>query len=256
MDPNTHSAKLPEPPAPSEPSVPVGPLGRSVGLAGLSAVLDDLAAQDVDRLSDGPLAADLLALRRSLDGLDGQWLRRLAAVDGRGAAGADRGRPGPAGALDRQLAAHHWLSWPAGPWRVVGCLRPVGSDPSCWSDTTPPPDSGEDTGPSPPLVGHATPEHPPRVERTRPTVPGSRTGPEHSGATVPGVRAWSPTLPGHRAGGRMGPQRSRPIVPGNCMGPERLRSTAAHDPANPDQRRYAPCRVKPARPGCRSAGRA
>lgn len=69
--------------------------GGSDRLAGLPAVLDELAAEDLDRLSDTALAVELLALRRSLDGLEGQWLRRLAAVDGRGAAGADRGQPAP-----------------------------------------------------------------------------------------------------------------------------------------------------------------
>jgi hypothetical protein len=92
MDSNTHSTQLPalpEPPAPSELSA------RWDRLAGLPAVLDELAAEDLDQLTDTALAEQLLDLRRWLDGLDGQWLRRLAAVDGRGAAGADHGQPAP-----------------------------------------------------------------------------------------------------------------------------------------------------------------
>src|SRR5829696_9350850 len=88
MDSNTHST---QPPVPSEPLGPFGPLGGSVGLAGLPAVVGELAAEDLDQLADSALAEELLALRRWLDGLEGQWLRRLAAVDARGAAGADRG---------------------------------------------------------------------------------------------------------------------------------------------------------------------
>ena len=86
MDSNTHST---QPPAPSELSA------RWDRLAGLPAVLDELEAEDLDQLSDTALAEQLLDLRRWLDGLDGQWLRRLAAVDGRGAAGADHGQPAP-----------------------------------------------------------------------------------------------------------------------------------------------------------------
>jgi Domain of unknown function (DUF222)/HNH endonuclease len=73
MEPNTHSI--------SEP----------VGLDRLTAVVEELAAEDLGRLPDGVAAARVLALRRLLDRLEGQWLRELAAVDGRGAAGADLG---------------------------------------------------------------------------------------------------------------------------------------------------------------------
>ncbi|HEY6709884.1 MAG TPA: DUF222 domain-containing protein, partial [Actinomycetota bacterium] len=55
--------------------------------------MGELAAEDLDHLTDSALAEQLLALRRSLDGLEGQWLRRLAAADARGAAGADQGQP-------------------------------------------------------------------------------------------------------------------------------------------------------------------
>ena len=78
MDSNTHSARHP---------------GReSDWLAALAAVADGLAAQDLDRLSDAVLADRVLELRRLLDRLDGHWHKELAAVDGRGAAGAEAGQ--------------------------------------------------------------------------------------------------------------------------------------------------------------------
>jgi Domain of unknown function (DUF222) len=59
------------------------------GLGELAAAVDALAAQDLTRLTDAQAAARVLALRSLLDRLEGQWLRELAAVDGRGAAGAE-----------------------------------------------------------------------------------------------------------------------------------------------------------------------
>jgi hypothetical protein len=64
-------------------------------LAALAAVVDDLAAQDLDGLPDAALAERVLGLRRLLDRLEGLWLGDLAAVDGRGAAGADQGIQAP-----------------------------------------------------------------------------------------------------------------------------------------------------------------
>jgi Domain of unknown function (DUF222)/HNH endonuclease len=77
MDSNTHST------------------GSGDGLAGLVAAVDQLAAQDLDGLADPALAEQVLELRRLLNRLEGHWLRTLAAVDGRGAAGADQGQPAP-----------------------------------------------------------------------------------------------------------------------------------------------------------------
>jgi hypothetical protein len=59
----------------------------------LAAVVEQLAAQDLDALSDAQAAQRVLVLRRLLDRLESQWLRELAAVDGRGAAGAEAGTP-------------------------------------------------------------------------------------------------------------------------------------------------------------------
>jgi Domain of unknown function (DUF222)/HNH endonuclease len=64
-------------------------------LATLTAAVDGLAARDLDGLSDAALAEQVLQLRRLGDRLEGQWLQRLAAVDARGAAGADQGTPAP-----------------------------------------------------------------------------------------------------------------------------------------------------------------
>jgi Domain of unknown function (DUF222) len=68
------------------------PPGR---LAALEAVVDDLAAEDLAGLPDAALAEQTLGLRRLVDRLEGQWLQRLAAVDGRGAAGVDQGTQAP-----------------------------------------------------------------------------------------------------------------------------------------------------------------
>jgi hypothetical protein len=85
-------------PVTGHPGQPVGhPMGESApmpaGLAGLAAAVDQLAAQDPTGLPDAVAAERVLVLRTLLDRLDGQWLRELAAVDGRGAAGAERGTP-------------------------------------------------------------------------------------------------------------------------------------------------------------------
>ncbi|HEV8650555.1 MAG TPA: DUF222 domain-containing protein [Actinomycetes bacterium] len=68
-----------------------GLAGQPVGLAMLAAAVQELAAQDLTGLPDGVAAERVLALRGLLDRLEGQWLRELAAVDARGAAGAERG---------------------------------------------------------------------------------------------------------------------------------------------------------------------
>jgi len=91
MEPNMYS--MPEP----------------VRLNRLAAVVEELAAEDLGRLPDGVAAARVLVLRRLLDRLEGQWLRELAAVDGRGAAGADTGvqAESTAGWLRGRLRAGH-----------------------------------------------------------------------------------------------------------------------------------------------------
>jgi len=73
MDSNTDSTELP------------------IGLAPLAAAIEALAAEDLTRLPDAQAAQRVLALRGLLERLEGQWLRELAAVDARGAAGAEQG---------------------------------------------------------------------------------------------------------------------------------------------------------------------
>ena len=60
-------------------------------LAALEAEVDRLAAQGLDGLTDVALAEGVLRLRRLANRVDGHWLAWLAAVDARGAAGADQG---------------------------------------------------------------------------------------------------------------------------------------------------------------------
>jgi Domain of unknown function (DUF222)/HNH endonuclease len=91
MDPNTHS------------------IATSAALDRLAAVVQELGTLDLDALPDGEAAQRVLVLRRLLDRLEGHWLRELAAVDGRGAAGADLGvqAASTAGWLRGRLRAGH-----------------------------------------------------------------------------------------------------------------------------------------------------
>jgi hypothetical protein len=75
MDPNTHSSEWPG------------------GLDRLVAVVDELATENLDALPDAEAARRVLVLRGLIERLEGVWLRDLAGVDGRGAAGADQGIP-------------------------------------------------------------------------------------------------------------------------------------------------------------------
>jgi hypothetical protein len=81
MESNTHSS----------PGLDPGGGGRSDRLAPLAAVLDELTSQDLAGLTNAVRAERVLQLRRFVDRLEGQWLRELAEVDARGAAGADLG---------------------------------------------------------------------------------------------------------------------------------------------------------------------
>jgi Domain of unknown function (DUF222) len=65
----------------------------SSGLGLLAAAVDQLAVEDLDALSDAEAARRVLVLRGLIQRLEGHWLRELAGVDGRGAAGADTGTP-------------------------------------------------------------------------------------------------------------------------------------------------------------------
>ena len=80
MNSNTHSTRAGD-----------GPVVLAPAVAALAAAVDALAAEDRSRLSEVARAERVLVLRRSLDRLEGHWLQELAAVDARGAAGADQG---------------------------------------------------------------------------------------------------------------------------------------------------------------------
>ncbi|MFL6217694.1 MAG: DUF222 domain-containing protein [Actinomycetes bacterium] len=64
-----------------------------------------MAAQNLDGLPDAVAAEQVLALRRLLDRLEGHWLKELATVEARGAAGAEDGiqAPSTAGWLRNRL---------------------------------------------------------------------------------------------------------------------------------------------------------
>ena len=136
MDSNAHSARRP---------------GR---LASLIPEIDAFHGQDLDGLTDAALVEEALELRPQEERLQGGWLRRLAAVDARGAAGAEQDQQfgstaGDCGVLRarlrmatgtaaavvrtaRALFRGPWRKrrWPAGPSRAASCPRPVGCGPS------------------------------------------------------------------------------------------------------------------------------
>jgi hypothetical protein len=50
----------------------------------LGSAIDELAVEDLDATPPAVLADDLVELRRAIDRLEAEWLRRLAVFDGRG----------------------------------------------------------------------------------------------------------------------------------------------------------------------------
>jgi hypothetical protein len=76
--------------------------GTSDGLARLEAAVDQVLAQDLSGLDEAARADRARELRRAIDLMEDIWLRELAEVDRRGAAGADRGEVWPSTA--------EWLS--------------------------------------------------------------------------------------------------------------------------------------------------
>src|SRR6266540_795477 len=92
MNPNASS---PREPATSPAGTPAGPDGLPAGLERLAAAIAGLAADDLDQLGGTLLAAQVPAMRQLVDQLEADWLRRLATVDGLGAAGAEVGACAP-----------------------------------------------------------------------------------------------------------------------------------------------------------------
>jgi hypothetical protein len=91
MDSNTHSPNGTVGPADPLAAQPPVDDDDEAELVVLAAVLDRLAARDLDRLTDSVRASRALRLRPLVERLEGQWLTELAGVDARGAAGADQG---------------------------------------------------------------------------------------------------------------------------------------------------------------------
>ena len=104
MDSNTHSGSRPD------------------RLGALAAVVEELVAEDLDRLADAALADQVRELRRQLDRLEGHWLRTLAAVDGRGAAGAEHGVQAPSTASWLRARLHMSAGTAAGLVRTARAL--------------------------------------------------------------------------------------------------------------------------------------
>jgi hypothetical protein len=79
--------------------------GLPTGLSALAAAVQELAAHDLGGRPDPVAAERVLGLRWLLDRLEGHWLTELAAVDARGAAGAEAGvqAPSTAGWLRARL---------------------------------------------------------------------------------------------------------------------------------------------------------
>ena len=63
------------------------------GLDRLAVVVEELATEDLARLPDAQAAQRVLVLRGLIERLEGVFLRELAGVDSRGAAGTDQGVP-------------------------------------------------------------------------------------------------------------------------------------------------------------------
>jgi len=87
MDSNTHSIDQPAEHPARHSAGNSG--GLPAGLTGLATAVEELAAQVLGGLPDPVAAEQLLGLRRLLDRLEGHRLNELAAVDARGAAGAE-----------------------------------------------------------------------------------------------------------------------------------------------------------------------
>src|SRR5829696_2830251 len=65
---------------------------RPARFAALAAAINDLDSDDLQQLTDTAAADEVMELRPLVEQLEGQWLKRLAGVDGRGAAGAEQDR--------------------------------------------------------------------------------------------------------------------------------------------------------------------
>jgi hypothetical protein len=58
-------------------------------MSGLGSAIDELAGEDLDATPQAALADDLIEIRRAIDRLEAEWLRRLRVFDARGAGDDD-----------------------------------------------------------------------------------------------------------------------------------------------------------------------
>ena len=232
MDSNTHSGSRPD------------------WLAALTADLDGLAAEDLDRLPDTVRADRVMVLRGLADRIEGQWLKELAGVDARGAAGAEQG-------LQAGSTAS-WLRAPAADGGRGGRqCRADRPGPVRWPPDRRPPrrwSTGELSPAHAQVLAHGTqdlPDHltaeaepvlvaaarrldPPRLRRVVAHLccgrrPRGRRRPGRTPPPAPGAVAGH-HLGGHGRGGRAAGGRGRPDPagrPGAAGPPGRRRTTPA-----------------------------
>jgi HNH endonuclease len=251
MDSNTHSGS------------------RPARLAALAAAVDELAAQDLVGQTDAVLANQVLELRRLLDRLEGHWLQTLAAVDGRGAAGADQGlQVGSTAAWLRgrlRLGAGAAAGWVRtaralyrGPLTQTGQALAAGelstAHARCWPTapttcrTRSPPRPNGDGGGSPPagptrlrrVLGHLRRVADPEGAQGR----AERQHQRRACGCRPPSRAWSPLRAAGARGRSDGAGR-----PGTTGPPQRRRRHPQRRPAP----RRRPGRGGPPHPGSRAA---
>jgi hypothetical protein len=98
------------------------------GLDRLTAAVDELATQDLDALPDSEAARRVLVLRGLIERLEGVFLRELAGVDSRGAAGA--GQDVPVESTAAWLRARTRMGHPDAHQRVRVARAPCTAAPS------------------------------------------------------------------------------------------------------------------------------
>src|SRR5215216_929425 len=246
----------------SSPEATAGPLDD---LATLTAAVDGLAARDLTGLADGVRAERVLVLRRLVDRLEGQWLRELAGVDARGAAGADHGTQAPSTASWLRGRLHLGASTATSAVRTAQALfagpspqpprpcAPASSrppTPACWptAPTTPRPHHGRGRAGA---GGRGPPAGPTRLRRA---IRHLHLVADPDGGFQPGRAApratrvvVGPHLGGHGRPPRPARPRGRPHPAGR---PGALaRPHNANDPEQRPAPRRRPDRAGPPPPG-------
>src|SRR3989442_15064436 len=92
-------------------------------MSGLSSAIDEVAVEDLGATPQAALADDLVEIRRAIDRLEAEWLRRLAVFDGRGAGDDDD-------VLSTQCwVRRHWGLTPGAAPEPVSVARGLGGVP-------------------------------------------------------------------------------------------------------------------------------